>query len=71
MKRFIIDSILFIIFICFSFYVFNQDQSIPYEKTIIYNHSASTLALKCSKFIVEMIRLFFHLFYILITQWIG
>lgn len=72
MKRFILDMGLVLVLIWFSIYLWNQDHpQMAYTAKIIHDNQASKLALQCSEICIAGLRLFFDLFYILFTRWIG
>ena len=71
MKRFMIDLSLILLLILLSTQVSVQDFHQYSNVTLTFDNRASQLALQCSELIVKVFEIFFQLFYILITQWIG
>lgn len=71
MKRFVIDLSLILLLMLLSTQVSIQDLYQPSNGTLTFDNRASDLALQCSLLIVKVVEIFFQLFYILITQWIG
>lgn len=71
MKRFMIDLSLILLLILLSTQVSVQDFHQYSNVTLTFDNHASQLALQCSELIVKVVEIFFQLFYILITQWIG
>lgn len=71
MKRFMIDLSLILLLILLSTQVSVQDFHQYSNVTLTFDNPASQLALQCSELIVKVVEIFFQLFYILITQWIG
>lgn len=71
MKRFIAECLLIILLILVSTQAFSNESIYGTQMDVSYDSFASNFALQCSNFCIQLITIFFQIFYIFVTQWIG